>query len=108
MDRNLSEARQYLDLKLDALKLQTVDALSVVVSRLLMMMAVLMLGAIVLAAFAFGTVILLGQMIGNWAAAAFIIGGLFLVLLVLLLVFRRKVFLDMFVKLFIGIFYGNE
>lgn len=108
MDRNLSEARQYLDLKLDALKLQTVDALSVVVSRLLTMMAVLMLGAIVLAAFAFGTVILLGQMIGNWAAAAFIIGGLFLVLLVLLLVFRRKVFLDMFVKLFIGIFYGNE
>ena len=108
MDRNLSEARLYLDLKLDALKLQTVDALSVVVSRLLTMMAVLMLGAIVLAAFAFGTVILLGQMIGNWAAAAFIIGGLFLVLLVLLLVFRRKVFLDMFVKLFIGIFYGNE
>ena len=108
MDRNLSEARQYLDLKLDALKLQTVDALSVVVSRLLTMMAVLMLGAIVLAALAFGTVILLGQMIGNWAAAAFIIGGLFLVLLVLLLVFRRKFFLDMFVKLFIGIFYGNE
>ena len=108
MDRNLSEARQYLDLKLDALKLQTVDVLSVVVSRLLTMMAVLMLGAIVLAAFAFGTVILLGQMIGNWAAAAFIIGGLFLVLLVLLLVFRRKVFLDMFVKLFIGIFYVNE
>jgi hypothetical protein len=43
-------------------------------------------------------------MIGSWAASAFIIGGVFLLILVLLYVYRKKLFLDMFVQLFIGIF----
>lgn len=108
MERNISEIRKYLDLKFDSLKLQTVDGLSVVVSRVLTMMAMLMVGAIVLAALAFGTMVLLGELIGDWAAAAFIIGGIFLIALALLYVFRKKLFQNMFVRLFIGIFYGNE
>lgn len=108
MEKNISEIRKYLDLKFDSLKLQTVDGLSVVVSRILSMMAILMVGAIVLAALAFGTMILLGELIGDWAIAAFIIGGVFLVVLALLYVFRKKLFQNMFVRLFIGIFYGNE
>ena len=108
MDRKLSEAGKYLDRKLDVLKLQTVDGLSVAANSILAMMAILMVGAIVLAAFAFGIVMLLGELIGDWAIAAFIIGGIFLILLVMLIVFRRKLFVDMFVKLFIGIFYENE
>ena len=108
MEKNISEIRKYLDLKFDSLKLQTVDGLSVVVSRILSMMAILMVGAIVLAALAFGTMILLGELIGDWAIAAFIIGGVFLVVLARLYVFRKKLFQNMFVRLFIGIFYGNE
>ena len=108
MDRNLSETGKYLEKKLDVLKLQTVDGLSVAASSLLAMMAILMVGAIVLAAFAFGTVMLLGELIGDWAVAAFIIGGVFLVLLIILIIFRRKLFVDMFVQLFIGMFYENE
>ena len=103
-----SEIREYIDLRLDDLKLKAVDGLSVGVSRVLSLMVVLMLGAIVLAAFAFGTVLLLGDLIGSWAAAAFIIGGVFLIALVAVLLVWRKLFVDIFVKLFIDIFYGNE
>lgn len=103
-----SEIREYLDLRLDDLKLRTVDGLSVGVSRVLSMIVVLMLGAIVLAAFAFGTVLLLGDLIGSWAAAAFIIGGVFLILLIVMLLVWKKLFVDIFVKLFIDIFYGKE
>lgn len=103
-----SEIREYIDLRLDDLKLKAVDGLSVGVSRVLSLMVVLMLGAIVLAAFAFGTVLLLGDLIGNWAAAAFIIGGVFLIALVAVLLVWKKLFVDIFVKLFIDIFYGNE
>lgn len=103
-----SEIREYMDLRLDDLKLKAVDGLSVGVSRVLSLMVVLMLGAIVLAAFAFGTVLLLGDLIGSWAAAAFIIGGVFLIALVAVLLFWKKLFVDIFVKLFIDIFYGNE
>lgn len=102
------DIRKYLDIRLEELKLRTVDGLSVGVSRVLSMMVVLMLGAIVLAAFAFGTVLLLGDLLGSWAAAAFIIGGVFLIVLGVLLLFWRSLFVDIFVKLFIGIFYGNE
>lgn len=102
------DIRKYLDIRLEELKLRTVDGLSVGVSRVLSMMVVLMLGAIVLAAFAFGTVLLLGDLIGSWAAAAFIIGGVFLIVLGVLLLSWRSLFVDIFVKLFIGIFYGNE
>lgn len=103
-----SDIRKYMDLRLEDLKLKAVDGLSVGVSRVLSMMVIIMLGAIVLAAFAFGTVLLLGDLIGSWAAAAFIIGGVILVALAVMLFFWRSLFLDIFVKLFIGIFYGNE
>ena len=108
MDRNLSDTGKYLEKKLDVLKLQTVDGLSVAASSILAMMAILMVGAIVLAAFAFGTVMLLGELIGDWAVAAFIIGGVFLIQLIILIIFRKKLFVDMFVQLFIGMFYENE
>ena len=103
-----SDIRKYMDLRLEDLKLKMVDGLSVGVSRVLSMMVILMLGAIVLAAFAFGTVLLLGDLIGSWAAAAFIIGGIFLISLAVMLFFWRSLFLNVFVKLFIGIFYENE
>ena len=103
-----SDIRKYMDLRLEGLKLKAVDGLAVGVSRVLSMMVIIMLGAIVLAAFAFGTILLLGDLIGSWAAAAFIIGGVFLVALAVMLFFWRSLFLDIFVKLFIGIFYGNE
>ena len=95
-------------MRLDELKLKTVDGLSVGVSRVLSLMVILMLGAIVLASFAFGTVLLLGDLIGSWAAAAFIIGGVFLIALLVILFVWKKLFTDIFVKLFIDIFYGNE
>ena len=47
------EFRKYLDLRLNEFKLKTVDGLSVGVSRVLSLMAAIMMGAIALAAFAF-------------------------------------------------------
>lgn len=103
-----SEIRKYLELRMDYLKLKTIDGLSVCVSRVLSLMVILILGAIVLVSFAFGTVLLLGDLIGSWSAAAFTVGGVFLVALVVLLFVWKKLFTDIFVKLFIDIFYGNE
>ena len=103
-----TDVRKYLDLKVDELKLKTIGGLSVGVGRILSLMTVLMLAAIVLAAFAFGTVLLLGEAIGSWAAASFIIGGVVLLLLLGVVLVWKKLFVNVFVKLFINIFYGNE
>ena len=104
-ERMVSDIRNYLDLRLNELKLKTIDGLSIGVSRVLSMMLVVMLGAIALAAFAFGAVLLLGDLIGSWAGAAFIVGGIFLIVLSLLLIYWKRLFVNIFVKLFIGIFY---
>lgn len=107
-ERMVSDIRNYLDLRLNELKLKTIDGLSIGVSRVLSMMLVVMLGAISLAAFAFGAVLLLGDLIGSWAGAAFIVGGIFLIVLSLLLIYWKRLFVNIFVKLFIGIFYEND
>ena len=107
-ERKNLDVRNYLDLRLNELKLKTIDGLSIGVSRVVSMMLVIMLGAIVLAAFAFGTVLLLGELIGSWAGAAFIIGGIFLIILALLLIYWKRLFVNIFVKLFISIFYEND
>ena len=72
-ERSGQEIRKYLDLRVNDLKLRAVDGLSVGMARLFSLMVILMLAAIVLAAFAFGTLFLLGDIIGSMAAAAFII-----------------------------------
>ena len=107
-ERMVSDIRNYLDLRLNELKLKTIDGLSIGLSRVLSMMLVVMLGAIALAAFAFGAVLLLGDLIGSWAGAAFIVGGIFLIVLSLLLIYWKRLFVNIFVKLFIGIFYEND
>lgn len=103
-----SDVREYMGLKTDELKLKAVEGLSVGVGRVFAFLVILMVLAIVLAAFAFGSVLLLGELTGSQAAAAFIVGGVFLVLLAVLYLLRNRLFVNIFVKLFIGIFYGDE
>ncbi|MBQ8837779.1 MAG: hypothetical protein IJ005_00500 [Bacteroidales bacterium] len=100
-----AEIRRYIGLRTDEFKLKAVDGLSVGVSSLLALMTILAVGAIAAAAFAFGLVVLLGELIGSWAISAFIVGTVFLLLLVVLVIFRKMLFRDLFVKLFISIFY---
>ena len=50
----------------------------------------------------------LRDLIGSGAAAAFMIGGVFLIILAVVLFFWNKLFVNVFVKLFIDIFYDNE
>ena len=57
-ERSGQEIRKYLDLRVNDLKLRAVDGLSVGMARLFSLMVILMLAAIVLAAFAFGTLFL--------------------------------------------------
>lgn len=103
-----ADIREYLDLRLNEMKLRMVDGLSIGVSRVLSLMVAIMLGAIVIAAFAFGIVLLLGELIGTWAGAAFIIGCFFLLILAIILLLWKRLFVNIFVRLFIGIFYEEE
>ena len=104
----VQSSKEYFDLKVDDIKLRTTEGLSLAFSKfssLMLMMTVLM---IVLISCAFGGVLFLGDLIGSYAAGAFIVGGFFAIVLLILYIFRDKLFLNSFIKLFIRIFYGDR
>lgn len=100
-------ASEYIDLKIDDLKLRTAKGLSLTLNRILLAILFLSLGSIVLTATAFGGVLLLGDLIGSYAAGAFIVAGFFLLLTVILFAVRKKLFLNGFVQMFIRLFFED-
>lgn len=90
------DVRGYLGFRLDEIKFRIADSLSAGVSSVLALMTIIAVGAIASAFVAFGMVVLLGELLGSWAMAAFIVGGLFLALLVLLIIFRKRLFRRIF------------
>lgn len=94
---------EYLGMRTDDFKKNIISGLSVGFSRFLSVLVLVMLMMIVLAVFAIGFIILLGDAIGSWSGAAFIIGGVYLIVLAVLFFLRKKLFLNMFTNLFTGI-----
>ena len=70
-----SDAREYIDLKVDDLKLRTVKGLSVTIGKLLWIILLLSVVSVVLMTLAFGLVALLGDVLDSFTAAAFIVAG---------------------------------
>ena len=56
----------------------------------------------------FGCILLLGQVIGSYALGAFIVAALFAVLTWVLFRMRGKLFLDGFIKMFVGLFFEED
>ena len=90
----------YLSLKTDDFRKKIVAGLSVGFSRVLSVLVIVTLLMIVLAVFSFGLIVLIGNAIGSWSAAAFIIGGVCLTALIILILVRKRLFLKMFANIF--------
>lgn len=99
---------QYVDMKIDDLKLKTVKGLSVALNRILLSFLFLTLGGIVLMAVAFGAVLLIGKLIGNYAAGAFIVAGFFLILMAVLYLLRNRLFVNGLVRMFVHLFFDDS
>lgn len=104
----MDSVKDFMDMKTDEFKLKAAENLSLVFSRFLGLFTIIIVTMIVLATMAFGGVLLLGDIIGSYAAGAFIVSGVFLTGLVILIFFRKKLFLNSFVRLFIHVFYGSK
>ena len=102
----VSGTADYVNLKIDELKLRTVKGLSVALNKLLLSIMFLTLGGIVLMALAFGGVLLIGKLIGDYAAGAFIVAAFFLLVMFILFLLRKKLFMNGLVKMFVGLFFG--
>lgn len=104
----MDDVKDYIAKREDMFKLKTAKAASTAIGRLLTMFLVVLVIFIVLTLLAFALVLLLGELIGSYAGAAFIMMGVFVLLLIWLIAKRKTLFVNPFVRMFIGLFYDEE
>lgn len=95
-----SAVGEYLSVRTDDFKKNIVTGLSVGFSRMLAVLVISFLLLIVLGIFAYAFILLLGEAVGSMTGAAFIVGGVYLMAVVILFLLRKKLFRRMFTNLF--------
>ncbi|MBR1488892.1 MAG: hypothetical protein IJ603_08470 [Bacteroidales bacterium] len=110
-DKSLSElaqeAREYADLRLDEAKLKATRGLSTALGQTLAYLLIIAVLAIALGLLALALLQWLNGLLGApWGTL--IVAGVFLIALAILWAARGRLFKDLFVKLFIDVFYDPE
>ena len=92
--------REFLGTRTDDFKKRIVIGLSLGFSRALAILLMGMLAVVLLSVLAFALTLLIGEAIGTFTGAAFIVTGVYLVALVVLFILRKRLFVKMFARLF--------
>lgn len=99
---------EYIDLRVDELKLKTAKGLSLTLSKLLYMLLVLFVVSIIMISIAVGGVMWIGELVGSYAGGAAIVAAFFLLVLGVLVLLRKRLFRNTFVPLFIDLFFEEK
>ena len=102
------EAKEYVDLRLDEVKLRTAKGLSVTASKLVGLFLILGVGISLLLVLSFGLILLLGELVGSYAWSAIGVAVLEGVALWILIRRRNDLFKDTFVPLFVKLFFSDD
>lgn len=98
-----SSIGEYLNMRTDDFRKNIITSLSVGLSRVLAVLVITLLMFIVLGVFAFAFIVLVGEAIGSLSGAAFIVGGVYLIAAIVLILLRKRLFINMFSNIFSGI-----
>ena len=94
--------REFLGARTDDFKKRIVIGLSLGFSRALAILLIGLLAVVLLSVLAFAFTLLVGEALGTFGGAAFIVAGIYLVALLVLIILRKRLFLKMFSRLFAG------
>jgi len=104
------KAREYVDLRVDEVKLAATKGLSISLSKLVALILIVGMATNLVLVLSFGVILLVGELIGSYAWAAL---GVALILGICLWILIRKkdtLFRDTFVPMFVKLFFpeGDE
>ena len=102
------EAQEYIDLRLEDVKLRTVKGLSVTASKLVGMILLLGIAINLVLVLSFGIILLVGELIGSYAWAALGVAALLGIGFWILVRKRDTLFRDTFVPLFVKLFFSDD
>ena len=99
-EKVLQEASGYVDARVEGVKVRTVKGLSQGISALSRLLLLVMLGSVLLLALSFAFVLWLGELLGSYALAAFIVSGVLLLIFAVCFLLRKRLFRNTFIPLF--------
>ncbi len=103
-----SDIKEYLDLRVDEVKLRAAKGLSLSTSKIVALLLIVIVGGVLLLAIAAAGVLLLGELMGSYAGAAGIVAGVLLLFFLVLLLLRKRLFRNTFVSAFTDAFFPGE
>ncbi len=105
---NLSvSAKEYLNLKIDEYKLRGVEGLSSLFNTILFVIVTAIVAGVALQLLGLAAGYAIGEMIGSTALGFCIMGALFVVAAIMLYIFRKRLFINQLIKIFIKLFFDN-
>jgi hypothetical protein len=104
----MSEIKDYVDLRVDELKLRATKGFSLALGRVAA--ALLLVGVLIIVLGLLSVVLIswLAELTGSLAIASSIVCGVFLVAFFILYSQRKRLFRDTFVKMFVQVFFDHE
>lgn len=102
------KAQEYIDLRLDEMKLSAAKGLSVSVSKLVGMILLVGTATNLVLVLSFGLILLIGELINSYAWAALGVAVLLGIALWILIRKRDRLFKDTFVPLFVNLFFSDD
>lgn len=99
---------EYLNLKADDFRKKTISGLAIGFSRALSVIVLAMLLMMILFVTSFALIVVIGNAMGSWSGAAFIIGGVYIIAFAVLYFMRKKLFVGMFTNLLQGVMADNS
>ena len=103
-----AQAKDYIDLRLDEVKLAAAKGLSISVSKLVGLLLIVSVATNLILVLSFGLILLLGELIHSYAWAALIIAVLLGITFWILLRKRDSLFKNTFVPLFMNLFFPGD
>ena len=102
------EFKKYLELQKEYTKLEVTEKLSKLLSTLLLVLLVIVLGVVVLFHLSFTLVYVLAPLTGSLMMSFAVIAAFHVLLIALLVAFRKRLIIDPTVRLIAGLFLDNE
>lgn len=103
--RLLGEAKKYLELQKEYTKLELTEKLTILLSTLILVLLVVLLGMVVLFYLSFTLAYLLDPMVGGLMTAFALVAALHLLLIVVVITFRKRLLINPMAKFLAALFF---
>lgn len=100
--------KEYVDMRIDSFKLRMVENLSILFSKIVYALLLIILLGVAIAFMASALSWYLGDLLNSRAAGALITSGIFILFAIIVVIKRKKLLIDSMVKMFIPMFFEHN